>query len=328
MKRKSFKIILCIVLVLAIVGASVGAYLWWRISSWPGTPDDLKMHTDFSRPQNLPDGGGKRIKVILLLGQSNATGVGHVEYLKKNVTAEQYARYESGFDSVRINYCVDNHANCSNGEFVSVNLGCSANTAIFGPEVGMADRFATEWGEEEVVILKYSYSGTSLYSQWLAKGERGAIYRAMREFVDTYMNALRENGYDARLGAICWMQGESDSVSLTAKSRYYKAQTNFVSYMRSDFAEYAEESGICFIDAGISNSYLWVGYKTINAAKEKMAGDSELNYYFSTIEEGLTYNREPEENPDLAHYDSLSTLKLGHLFGEYVIRAYNEHNAK
>ena len=324
-KKRIWIAVVCIVLVLC---TGIGVCLWLHFKEWPGIPDDLEMHTDFPAPKDLSDGCGKRVKVILLMGQSNATGVGHVEYLQKNTTPEQYARYESGFDSVHINYCVDNHTNCSGGEFVNVDLGCSANSAIFGPEVGMAEKFSEAWGEEEVIILKYSYSGTALYSQWLAKGERGAIYKAMREFVDTYMNALRNKGYDARLGAICWMQGESDSVSPVAKTRYYKAQTNFVSYLREDFAEYAEEGGICFIDAGISDSVYWTGYKAINEAKEKMAGDSDLNYYFSTVDAGLTYNLEPQESPDLAHYDSLGTLGLGHLFGEYVIRAYNEHHAK
>ena len=327
-RKKLLFTVVCIVLTLACAGVGIGGYFWQRNSHWPGTPDDLDMHVDFPEPQDLPDGNGKHVKVILLMGQSNATGVGRVEYLQKYTTEEQFALYQSGFDSVRINYCVDNHTNCSNGEFVSVDLGCSANADIFGPEVGMAEKFSEAWGDEEVVILKYSYSGTALYSQWLARGERGSIYRAMRKFVDTYMTALRENGYDARLGAICWMQGESDSFYDIAKERYYEAQGNFVSYLREDFAKYAEEGGICFIDAGISDSPCWPEYDRINDAKKQMSQDSDLNYYFSTIDEGLTYSQEPEGSPDLAHYDAMSTLKLGHLFGEYVIRAYSEHNAK
>ena len=329
MKKVIFKAILCIALVLAIVGVGIGGYFLWRSIKWPGKAQDMKMNTDFLEPQNLPNGGGKRVKVILLMGQSNATGVGRIKYLKENTTAEAFAKYESGFDSVHINYCVDNHNNCSNGEFVNVDLGCGAwHGEVFGPEVGMAEKFSQVWGEEEVIILKYTYSGTSLYNQWLAYGQRGSIYKAMKTYVDTYMNVLREAGYDARLGAICWMQGESDSFAEHVSNRYYEIQTNFVSFLRSDFDQYAEDGGICFIDAGISDSPYWPYYKTINAAKEKMAKDSALNYYFSTIDAELEWGVEPEEAPDLAHYGAMSTLKLGHLFGEYVIAAYNEHNAK
>ena len=329
MKKKHFKIILCIVLALAIVGGSIGAYLWWRNSRWPGNPDDLEMHTNFPEPKNLPDGGGKRVKVILLMGQSNATGIGHVEYLQKNTTAEQFSKYESGFSSVLINYCVDNHRNCSNGEFVNADLNCAVDDGYFGPEVGMAEKFSEVWGDEKVIILKYTYSGTSLYYKWLSLGERGSIYTAMLQFVNTYMQSLCDQGYDARIGAVCWMQGEADACDPVAKEYYYRAQTHFISYLREDFDQYAEDGGICFIDAGISDSPLWApGYVSVNEAKERIAEDSGLNYYFSTIDAGLTYNLEPEEALDLAHYDSLSTLKLGHLFGEYVIKAYNEHNAK
>ena len=66
----------------------------------------------------------------------------------------------------------------------------------------------------------------------------------------------------------------------------------------------------------------------VTAAKEKMANDSAANYYFSTIDAGLTYQHEPEASPDLAHYDAMSVLSLGHLFGEYVVEAYRAHNAK
>ena len=286
------------------------------------------MHMDFPEPENLPDGNGKRVKVILLMGQSNATGIGRIKYLQQYTTAEQFAKYEGGFDSVKINYCVDNHTNCSGGEFVSVDLGCSVWNDVFGPEVGMAEKFSEAWGDEEVIILKYTYSGTSLYYQWLAYGKRGSIYSAMKKYVDTYMQALSKKGYDAHIGAVCWMQGESDSFEEHVYERYYEIQSNFVSYLREDFAKYAEDGGICFIDAGISDSPCWPGYKTVNEAKERMAGDSDLNYYFSTIDEGLEWGIEPEESPDLAHYGAMSTLKLGHLFGEYVIEAYNAHHAK
>ncbi|MBO7273623.1 MAG: hypothetical protein J6V22_02085 [Clostridia bacterium] len=327
-KKRILLIVLCAAIVLVGIAGGFGAYFWHHFIEWPGEPDRIEMYADFPEPQNLSQGNGKRVKVILLMGQSNATGVGRVAYLQQNIAAEQFAKYENGFDSVLINFSMDNNTNSSNGEFVNVNLGCSISPELFGPEVGMAEKLTEAWGEEEVIILKYTYSGTALYSQWLADGERGAIYSAMQKFVDTYMTFLRNQGYDARLGAVCWMQGESDACMENSAKRYYKAQSNFVSYLREDFSKYAEDGGICFIDAGISDSSLWPFYQTVNEAKEKMADDSNLNYYFSTIEAGLSYSLEPQEAPDLAHYDATSTLKLGHLFGEYVIAAYNEHNPK
>ena len=221
MKKKTTKIIFTVLAVLIVVSVGIGGYFWWNNANWPGEPVQMQMHVDFPKPQNLADGNGERVKVILLMGQSNATGIGYVEYLQKNTTPEQYAKYENGFDSVLINFSLDNNTNSSNGEFVNVDLNCSIwPGTVFGPEVGMAEKFSKEWGDEKVIILKYTYSGTCLYTQWLAKGERGSIYGAMQKFVDTYMSALHSKGYNAYLGAICWMQGESDAGGIGCHKRY------------------------------------------------------------------------------------------------------------
>ena len=286
-------------------------------------PDPLNMNTDYPLPDSLPDGEGQSIKVILLLGQSNATGCSITQYLKNNVEASEFERYETGFDSVLINYCLDDHNATSSGAFVKVDLTCGSPNGFFGPEVGMADVLSKAYPDEQIVILKYTMSGYSINYHWLSRGERGDIYKAFLKFAETYMDYLIEKNYDAKIGAICWMQGESDTTDFKAE-RYYDNQTAFASYLRTDLAKYAENGGIYFIDAGISNGpYCEPAYPTVNAAKERFSKDSPLNMYFSTIDEGLTVHKEPEGDPDWGHYDSLSELKLGQLFGQYVVESYN-----
>lgn len=293
--------------------------------STPPTEDQpvwLNMNMEYPKPTALENGGGQRVKVILLLGQSNATGCGLNSYLEKHLGADAYGNYEDGFPSVLINYCLDDHKTTSGGEFVKVDMTCGAAEGYFGPEVGLAEKLAEEYGDETVVILKYTMSGYSLHYHWLSQGERGSIYEAFLKFADTYLDALIEADYDPRIGAICWMQGESDTTDFKAE-RYYENQTKLAAYLRHDLAEHAEDGGIYFIDAGISNSpYCEPAYPAINAAKERFSNDSDMNLYFSTIDEGLTVHLEPEGEPDWGHYDSLSVLKLGHLFGERVIRSY------
>lgn len=51
--------------------------------------------------------------------------------------------------------------------------------------------------------------------------------------------------------------------------------------------------------------------------------DSPLNRYFSTIDHGLTTLNEPYDEPDTAHYDSMSEIKLGRLFAEQIIKIYS-----
>ena len=54
----------------------------------------------------------------------------------------------------------------------------------------------------------------------------------------------------------------------------------------------------------------------------RMALTFDLTYL--TIFLGSLY--EPEENPDLGHYDALSELTLGQMFGRYIVEAYEKRS--
>jgi len=317
---KKFYIILLSLLVCLCACAPMG-------SGQEDTTEDvtvwLNMNTEYPT-EELPRGDGQPAKVILLLGQSNATGCSLTSYLKQSVGAEQYAVYEAGYDSVRINFCLDDHKYTSGGAFVKTDLTCAAGDGYFGPEVGMAEVLAGAFPDETVFILKYSMSGYSLHHHWLCAGERGSIYEACMAFVKTYLQALTDAGYDARVGAVCWMQGESDTTDFKA-SKYLANQSAFASYLREDLADYAEQGGIYFIDAGISNSpYCEPAYPAINEAKVAFSAQSELNLYFSTIDAGYTVHKEPEGDPDWGHYDAESELALGRRFGELIVESYEQ----
>lgn len=284
----------------------------------------LNMNTEYRLSEDLPRGEGQSVKVILLLGQSNASGSSIVSYLEKNSSDEEFARYSAGYPSVLINYCIDDHNVCSEGEFVPVDLSCGAAEGFFGPEVGMADKLSAAYPDETIFILKYTMSGYSLNYHWLSGGQRGSIYNAFLSFAKTNMEHLVDLGYDAHIGAICWMQGESDTTEYKAE-KYFDNQCAFVSYLREDLAQYAEDGGIYFIDAGISNNlYCEPGYPTVNEAKRRFAELSPLNLYFSTIDADMTTLYEPEGEPDLGHYDALCEIQLGRTFAEYIIESYRE----
>lgn len=286
----------------------------------------LHMNLDYPVTEALPDGQGKPVKVILLLGQSNATGCSLTSYLQKGVSEEAYAAYEAGYSNVLLAFSMDDQKYCSHGAFLPTGLNGGAGEGYFGPELGMAQILSAAYPEETVVILKFSMSGYSLHHHWLCDRQRGSIYEACMVFVRNHMEHLIASNYDARIGAICWMQGESDTTDYKA-SLYYDNQVALVSYFREDLAGYAEEEGIFFIDAGISSSpYCLPAYPAINEAKERFAALSPMNLYFSTIDAGLTTLYEPEENPDLGHYDALSELTLGQMFGRYIVEAYEKRS--
>lgn len=286
------------------------------------TDYSLNMNTNYPICDNIPLGNGQKTKVIILLGQSNASGCSIVEYLKLNTTAEEFNKYEQGFNNIYINYCIDDHLFSSNGKFVNVDLTCGCGNGFFGPEVGMSEILSSEFSNETIFILKYTMSGYSLNHHWLNNRKRGDIYDACIKYLYTYLDFLITKNYNISVDAICWMQGESDTTNEKGKL-YYNNQKAFVSYLRSDLAKYNQN--IYFIDAGISSSpYCLPAYDLVNDAKFKFSELSELNIYFSTIANGLTTLYEPDYDPDLGHYDSLSEIKLGHLFAQEIVKIYKK----
>jgi len=311
---------LCFILLLCLLLCGCGT-----IGQTEATVDTtawLNMNKEYPIVDTLPDGQGAHVKVIVLIGQSNATGCSLTAYLQKGVSQDQYAQYQKGYSSVRINFCLDDHKYTSHGAFLPVDLNCGAGEGYFGPEVGMAQVLSEAFSGETVLILKYSMSGYSLHHHWLCAGQRGSIYEAFLTFAQTYMDYLVEKNYDARIGAVCWMQGESDTTDFKA-GKYFDNQAALVQYLRADLEAYAEEGGIYFIDAGISDSpYCLPAYPAINEAKQRFSELSPLNLYFSTIDVGLTTLYEPLEEPDLGHYDALCELALGRMFGEKIVQSY------
>ena len=281
----------------------------------------INMDTNFEINDCLNDGNNQKAKVIVLLGQSNASGCTYNNYLEMNTSNEEYERYQNGFDNVLINYSIDNRSYTTNGEFKKVDLTCGVKEGRFGPELGMSDVLSKEFKDETIFILKFTMSGYSLNHHWLSNYERFDIYNACLIFLETYLDFLISKNYDINLDAICFMQGESDTTEYKA-SRYYNNLIKFTNYLRSDLDKYNDDE-IYFIDAGISDSpYCEPSYPDINKAKEDFSKLSPYNIYFPTIENGLTTMNEPYENPDLGHYDSLSMIRLGELFGEHLINIY------
>ena len=226
----------------------------------------------------LADGNGERVRVILLLGQSNATGCSLTSYLKNTVSEEKYQEFEQGYDNVKIHFSLDNQKYNSAGAFVPVDLSCGAGNGYFGPEVGMAEVLSEEFADETIFLIKFTMSGYSLNHHWLYGYERASIYHAFRIYAETCLSYLTEKGYTPSVDAICWMQGESDTTDYKA-SRYLENTKRFVSYLREDLAPYANENGIYFIDAGISSSpYCEPAYPEINEAKKTFATLSPLKH--------------------------------------------------
>ena len=91
---------------------------------------------------------------------------------------------------------------------------------------------------------------------------------------------------------------------------------NLIGDVRSDFSAYSSDDGIAFVDAYIAAAVFRKYYTVLNNSKQNVANSSPVNTVIDTIAHGLTVTGEPFDEPDIAHYDSLSEIKPGHLFTE------------
>ena len=250
--------------------------------------------------------------VILLCGQSNATGQTMVSYLEKTATATELAEYKAGYNNVLINYRVDGGSNRSNG-FVPVTLGQGATKEKFGPEVGIASYLSKAFPNEKFYIVKVAWSGSGIAQHWQeGKNE----YTHIINYIDSAFSNLEQLGLDPELFAFCWMQGATDALNLMYANDYYNLQSELFTRLFDRYGKYASKKGISVIDAGISQ--YWQYNKIVNEAKKKYANESELRYFIDTQAEGLTFAL---ENNDPSHYDSQAMIKLGNLFGKYIQKA-------
>ncbi len=279
----------------------------------------LDNRITFHVQDTLLDGGGKKATVILLGGQSNASGCSLDEYLERNVSPEKYAEYQSGYDNVYINYLAGEHR--SQG-FVPCATLQGELEGGFGPELGLAEKLHECYPDRTFFIIKCAWGGSNLYSQWLSpssKGKTGTLYKQFVAFVETSIEYLISKNYDVTIAGMCWMQGESDSFMTESSDGYGENLSRFIKDIRKEFANYTAPDGMAFIDAYIAeNPSYWVYYEGVNRGKAENAQRSPLNVVVDTIAAGLTCAGEPEASPDMAHYDSMSEIKLGHLFAEQI----------
>ena len=299
------------ILIVAVCALVVG------ICSFVGIRHYQKSQITFTINDTLPDGNGQKVTVILLGGQSNASGCSLDEYLKKNVSAEEYAEYQNGFDNVYINHL--SGANMSQA-FVKCASLQGELPGSFGPELGLAEALSKMYPDRMFFIIKCAWGGTNLYEQWLSPsswGRTGDLYKQFEAFAQTSIEYLVSKNYDVEIAGMCWMQGESDALSAKNAEKYATHLNNLIKDVRKEFAQYAAEGGIAFVDAFIAaNPAYWVYYEAVNRGKQEVADSSELNVVVDTVTAGLTCEKEPEGTPDLAHYDSMSQILLGHLFAE------------
>ena len=276
----------------------------------------------------------KQAKIIILAGQSNAVGVGHVKYLPKHFDKATEERFREGYDNILINY--SSHAIKSHG-FVKTRINCTeAAKDTLGPEVGIARILDEKCPGEQFFIVKCAFGGTGLCHDWISESNpahvsgvevdfskaiqfieptpAGWCYNELVRLLGESIELLKGDGFEPTVCAFCWMQGENDAMTRENTDAYIDRYECLLGDLEARFAPYFENCR--YIEAGISE--IWEFYKEMNENKRAYAEKSG-HRYVDTIAAGLTTKNEPEEEPDVYHYDADAIVKLGELFGAQIV---------
>jgi hypothetical protein len=270
-----------------------------------------------------PYGDENVVDIVVLAGQSNMEGHTWINKLLSNTPESMHNYYLDGFPNTEIMYHCNGGSNKSEF-FTPVRVGMGFDKTRFGPEVGIAQKLHKEERVRPLYIVKYALGATNLANDWASPsmGASNSLYHKMMFYLYDQIAFFEEQDLEVRIKGLFWMQGEADSCNDAQTAEYYDNLSMFVEDFRTEFEEmYGDpERGIAFVDAGISNCSTWKNYQEVNAAKKQFAeSDPSKNYYFDTMDEGLTYHL---DNQDYFHYDALSEIKLGELF---ISQLYDNH---
>ena len=165
----------------------------------------------------------KVVDVYLIGGQSNATGQGYM----KNIPAA----FELD-TSVQFFY-----SQYLGGGGVPMQWGalCQASETPdkFGVELSMGTKLKELNPGREIALIKHALSGSNLYEQWapgMNKKDTANFGPEFRKFIQTAERGLMElkaKGYEPRIKAMVWQQGEADARDIAMNPILLTRMTKF-----------------------------------------------------------------------------------------------------
>lgn len=276
------------------------------------------------------------VKVILMCGQSNMEGKSFVYCLQEKVSEEKFLEYSNGYESPKIAYRLSLASTRKKFGNTSFNgfpgLG-------FGPELGLAEYLNEVGLEKDVYLIKHAYGGTGIHPNtsshtWTPPSYKdgtktGDLFLDLIEFVHQEFQELEKKNLKPSIAGFLWMQGEADADHIDATNDYKELESKMFDDFEKAFEQYLPNEHMPCIDAAISNGIngktgkaTWPYHVQVNNAKKEIAEENpSYRFYIDTNAEGLRCDQERSNSStdiDYAHYDSLSMLKLGRLYGEVI----------
>lgn len=171
------------------------------------------------------------IDVVLIGGQSNATGQGRVANIPRAFKEDA---------SVQIFYSP--FLNKGKGAEQWMPL-CPASESEdrFGVELSLGTSLQALNLERRIALIKHGSSGSNLYRQWNPGNEqgsvRGAEYDKFVKTVNKGMEELKKQGHEPVIRAMVWQQGEGDArdkAGMENSLKYGENLKNLIQQLRKD----------------------------------------------------------------------------------------------
>ncbi|WP_302014187.1 sialate O-acetylesterase [uncultured Akkermansia sp.] len=173
----------------------------------------------------------EEVNVILIGGQSNATGQGYVRNIPDFFkTDERVLLYYSGALK-----------GTEPAEQLIPLSPASESPDRFGVELSLGTALQKKFPRKKWAIIKHALSGSNLFRQWnpgkTLQDKPGEEYVQFIQTVHRGLEALKKQGHTPVLKAMAWQQGEGDARDIAGKdhSRAYGENLhNLINRIRAD----------------------------------------------------------------------------------------------
>jgi len=273
-------------------------------------------------------------RLYFLAGQSNMEGLGRVSELPKErtgiVTGVMIYHSNSAPDDMDYDGLgVWESLRPGHGYGFSTDGTGNIYSDLFGPELAFAQALRELEPKQNVALIKYARSGTSIdpeasmgFGCWYSGYKDGKGMNQYDHFLATVRQALSVEDIDndgqkdiLEPAGIIWMQGESDAAySEEIARRYENNLKQLIKQMRIDIGV----KTLPVVIGQISDSGKDVDGKVWNYSeivRDAQRAFVERDEYAALVSETDNYGYS-----DTAHYDTMGVIELGRRFAEEIVQ--------
>ncbi|MCP4566484.1 MAG: hypothetical protein GY841_02755 [FCB group bacterium] len=239
-------------------------------------------------------------KVFLLAGQSNMVGSG--------TTADLESPYDQALGRVKM---------WNGSAWISYDPN---DSAVFGPEVGIAHALTNEYPAEDIYLIKHAIGSTGLMQDLAGNATWNIAHIATNtspsfpiyDFVQKTDAAIAAIPVEYTIDGMFWMQGEEDAERADDSAAYYANLTALIANMRSTTNHSTWSIGTSPFIVGLTNVEL------SGRAYETVVRAAQIQVCIDFPEASWWVNTDDMEDTGV-HYSTAGYLALGLAMGAKLI---------